>query len=79
MFMQKTLKIKLKSEEASSKWDKLIALRDDVNKALEEARKNKVNGLIYVNAIDWQNTNLKINQDFVFEMKFGTDKISTLI
>lgn len=59
MFMQKTLKIKLKSEEASSKWDKLIALRDDVNKALEEARKNKVNGLIYVNAIDWQNTHLK--------------------
>ena len=53
MFMQKTLKIKLKSEEASSKWDKLIALRDDVNKALEEARKNKVN------AIDWQNTHLK--------------------
>ena len=44
MFMQKTLKIKLKSEEASSKWDKLIALRDDVNKALEEARKNKVTG-----------------------------------
>jgi len=44
VFMQKTLKIKLKSEEASSKWDKLIALRDDVNKALEEARKNKVNG-----------------------------------
>ena len=32
------------AEEASSKWDKLIALRDDVNKALEEARKNKVNG-----------------------------------
>ena len=32
------------AEEASSKWDKLIALRDDVNKALEEARKNKVIG-----------------------------------
>ena len=38
---RKLSKIKLKSEEASSKWDKLIALRDDVNKALEEARKNK--------------------------------------
>ena len=32
------------AEETSSKWDKLIALRDDVNKALEEARKNKVIG-----------------------------------
>lgn len=32
------------AEEASSKWDKLIALRDDVNKALEEARKNKAIG-----------------------------------
>lgn len=32
------------AEEASSKWDKLIALRDDVNKAQEEARKNKVIG-----------------------------------
>lgn len=32
------------AEEASSKWDKLIGLRDDVNKALEEARKNKVIG-----------------------------------
>lgn len=32
------------AEDASAKWDKLIALRDDVNKALEEARKNKVIG-----------------------------------
>lgn len=32
------------AEDAVSKWNKLTALRDDVNKALEEARKNKVIG-----------------------------------
>ena len=30
--------------EDADKWEKLIGLRDDVNKALEEARKNKVIG-----------------------------------
>ena len=32
------------AQDMSDKWDKLTALRDDVNKALEEARKEKVIG-----------------------------------